>query len=436
MPHFPGQGGGYAEYVTGPSRHFARKPAALSHQEAAGLPLVGLTAWQALAEVAELQPGERVLVHAAAGGLGHVAVQIAKALGAYVIGTASAAKHELLRALGVDEPIDYRATDFAAVLSGLDAALVTIPGDTLARSVTVVRDGGTVVSIVGEPDAETAADAAARDIRAGFTLVEPDRHGLLAVSELVEAGKLRPVIAEVLPLAEAARAHRIGEEGRTTGKLSCRCATGHRQVDQQRLVVDEAVRPRLAGLDRADQRVLVLARVAAGVLVRRRVAAPHLPAAEADAQVDPAVAGLEALLAAGDAVPGRDLGDLDLVEMGAGGHAGHATPRRRGAGSGRLVRLLFLVALAGVGLGVDVVLEVRVLGRVEARRVARDGVGPVLVAVLGVPDQVGLGDLEALRLALARLDQRRERGVDLVFRILRPLVGHARQRSGVAESSP
>ena len=219
MPHFPDQGGGYAEYATGPSRHFARKPAALSHVEAAGLPLVGLTAWQALAEVAQLQPGERVLVHAAAGGLGHVAVQIAKALGAYVIGTASAAKHELLRSLGVDEPIDYRTTDFAAVLSGLDAALVTIPGDTLARSVTVVRDGGTVVSIVGEPDAETAADAAARDIRAGFTLVEPDRHGLLAVSELVEAGKLRPVIAEVLPLAEAARAHRIGEEGRTTGKL-------------------------------------------------------------------------------------------------------------------------------------------------------------------------------------------------------------------------
>ena len=105
------------------------------------------------------------------------------------------------------------------MLSGLDGALVTLPGDYLARSVGVVRDGGTVVSVVGGPDAATAADAEVRGIRAGFTLVEPDRHGLLAVRELVEAGKLRPVIAEVLPLAEAEHAHRIGEEGRTTGKL-------------------------------------------------------------------------------------------------------------------------------------------------------------------------------------------------------------------------
>jgi NADPH:quinone reductase-like Zn-dependent oxidoreductase len=219
MPHFPAQAGGYAEYVAAPSRHFVPKPAGLGHVEAAALPLVGLTAWQALAEVAEVQPGQRVLVHAAAGGFGHVAVQIAKALGAHVVGTASAGKHELLRSLGADELIDYRTTDFTEVLSGLDAALVTIPGDYLARSVAVVRDGGTVVSIVGDPDPATAADAQARGIRAGFTLVEPDRRGLLAVRELVEAGKLRPVIAEVLPLAEAERAHRIGEEGRTTGKL-------------------------------------------------------------------------------------------------------------------------------------------------------------------------------------------------------------------------
>src|SRR3954464_1713765 len=109
MPWFPRQAGAYAEFVTAPSRHFAHRPAGLSEVEAAGLPLAGLTAWQGLVDVAPLQPGQRVLVHAAAGGVGHLAVQIAKARGAYVIGTASRAKHDLLNDLGVDETVDYRA---------------------------------------------------------------------------------------------------------------------------------------------------------------------------------------------------------------------------------------------------------------------------------------------------------------------------------------
>jgi NADPH:quinone reductase-like Zn-dependent oxidoreductase len=220
MPRFPEQAGAYAEYVAAPSRHFARKPHGLDHIHAAALPLVGLTAWQALAEVARVQPGQRVLVHAAAaGGVGHVAVQIAKALGAHVIGTASAPKHELVRSLGADELIDYRETDFAAVLSELDVVIDTIGGDYALRSLSVLRRGGIHVALP-RPD-DPAVDARARElgVRSGWTLVEPDRGGLLAITELVESGKLRVEVSDVFPLGEAAEAHRRGESGRTTGKL-------------------------------------------------------------------------------------------------------------------------------------------------------------------------------------------------------------------------
>jgi NADPH:quinone reductase-like Zn-dependent oxidoreductase len=219
MPRFPEQAGAYAEYVAAPSRHFARKPEGLDHVHAAALPLVGLTAWQALAEVARVEPGQRVLVHAAAGGVGHVAVQIAKALGAYVIGTASAAKHELLRSLGADELIDYRETDFAEVLRDVDVVLDAIGGDYAMRSLGVLRRGGIHISLPRPGDPAVAARARELGVRTGWTLVEPDRAGLLAITELVESGRLRVEVAEVLPLADAARAHELGETNRTTGKL-------------------------------------------------------------------------------------------------------------------------------------------------------------------------------------------------------------------------
>jgi NADPH:quinone reductase-like Zn-dependent oxidoreductase len=219
MPRFPEQAGAYAEYVAAPSRHFAHKPDGLDHVHAAALPLVGLTAWQALSEVARVQPGQRVLVHAAAGGVGHVAVQIAKALGAYVIGTASAPKHELLRSLGADELIDYRETDFAEVLRDLDVVLDAIGGDYAIRSLAVLRRGGIHISLPRPTDSAVEARASELGVRTGWTLVEPDRAGLLAIKDLVESGKLRVEIADVLPLAEAARAHELGESNRTTGKI-------------------------------------------------------------------------------------------------------------------------------------------------------------------------------------------------------------------------
>ena len=134
MPFFPRAASAYAEYVAAPSRQLARKPACLSHAEAAALPLAGLTAWQALVDTAQVAAGQRVLIHGAGGGVGHLAVQIAKARGAHVIGTASAAKHDLVASLGADELIDHRATDFAADVDGVDVVLDTIGGDIARRA--------------------------------------------------------------------------------------------------------------------------------------------------------------------------------------------------------------------------------------------------------------------------------------------------------------
>jgi NADPH:quinone reductase-like Zn-dependent oxidoreductase len=219
MPFFPA-GGAYAEYVAAPSRHFVHKPANLDHVHAAALPLAGLTAWQALAEVAGVEAGQRVLIHAAAGGVGHVAVQIAKALGAYVIGTASAGKHEFVRSLGADEVVDYRTVDFADVVRAVDVVLDTIGGDYTSRSLATLRLGGTLVSLLYPFDPAVGEEARELGIHApGFTLVEPDRGGLRELVRLVEAGRLHVEVADVLPLREAARAHRSGQANRTTGKL-------------------------------------------------------------------------------------------------------------------------------------------------------------------------------------------------------------------------
>uniref|UniRef100_A0AAU2JXI6 NADP-dependent oxidoreductase n=1 Tax=Streptomyces sp. NBC_00049 TaxID=2903617 RepID=A0AAU2JXI6_9ACTN len=215
MPRFPLQAGGYAEYVTATARHFAHKPGTLDHVQAAALPLAALTAWQALTDTAGVRPGQRVLVHAAAGGVGHFAVQIAKALGAYVIGTASAAKHDVLRSLGADELIDYRTTDFEDAVSEVDVVIDAIGGDYGVRSLKVLRPGGRLVTLNGPDDVPADAEG----FRTGWTLVEPDSAGLKAIAALVAEGKLRPVIDTVLPLEEAAKAHEIGEQGRTTGKI-------------------------------------------------------------------------------------------------------------------------------------------------------------------------------------------------------------------------
>ncbi|WP_439945897.1 NADP-dependent oxidoreductase [Streptomyces sp. BBFR109] len=219
MLPYPFGHGSHAEYVTAPARAFAAKPAGIDHVQAAALPLVSLTAWQALVERAELRAGQRVLIHAAAGGVGHVAVQIAKARGAYVIGTASAGKHDFLREIGVDEPVDYRTTDVTEAVRDVDVVLDTLGGETSVRSLRTLRPGGVVVSIlpVGSDDFPTEAERLG--VRAVRMLVDADHHGMRAIADLVETGRLRPTVAGTFPLAEAAKAHELGETGRTTGKL-------------------------------------------------------------------------------------------------------------------------------------------------------------------------------------------------------------------------
>ncbi|MFJ8807180.1 NADP-dependent oxidoreductase [Streptomyces sp. NPDC102490] len=219
MLSYPFGHGSHAEYVTAPARTFTHKPAGIDHVQAGALPLVSLTAWQALVERADVQPGQRVLIHAAAGGVGHVAVQIAKVRGAHVIGTASAGKHEFLRSLGADETVDYRETDFAEAVKDVDVVLDTIGGDTSLRSLRVLRPGGIVVSILPVGSDEFFQEADRLGVRAVRMLVDADRAGMEEIARLVESGKLRATIAQTFPLAEAARAHALGETGRTTGKL-------------------------------------------------------------------------------------------------------------------------------------------------------------------------------------------------------------------------
>ncbi|MFI9046866.1 NADP-dependent oxidoreductase [Streptomyces sp. NPDC053427] len=219
MPRFPHPAGAYAEYVTAPARHFAPRPKGLDHLQAGALPLASLTAWQALVDTAHIRPGQRVLVHAAAGGVGHLAVQIAKARGAHVIGTASAAKHDLLRSLGADELIDYRSQDFAESVRDVDVVLDGLGGENWARSLRTLRPGGTLISILPLDDTFPREEAEAAGVRAVFMLVEPDQAGLREIGALVEDGRLRVIVDAVFPLAEAAAAHTLGETGRTTGKI-------------------------------------------------------------------------------------------------------------------------------------------------------------------------------------------------------------------------
>jgi len=219
MPWFPRAASAYAEYVTAPSRQFALKPTNLSHVEAAALPLAVLTAWQALVDTAHVSAGQRVLVHAAAGGVGHLAVQIAKAKGAHVIGTASAGKHEFLKSIGVDEVVDYTAVRFEDVVSDVDVVIDLVGGDNAIRSVGVLKPDGILVAVPSGLQEGVAEAAAKAGVRSTPFLVEPDGAALTEIAGLVADGKIKVQIEAVLPLADAGKAHELGEAGRSTGKI-------------------------------------------------------------------------------------------------------------------------------------------------------------------------------------------------------------------------
>ena len=210
------QDGSYAEYVLASAADVTAKPKSLDHVQAAALPHVTLTAWQALYELADIQEGQTVLIHGAAGGVGHMAVQLARLRGAKVIGTASV-NYSQLEDLGVDEAINYTTTPFETVAHDVDVVFDIIGGETQERSWWTLKPGGILVSTV-QPPAEEAA--AAHGVRHGFVNTSPPIAQTLAeVARLADLGQLKPVVSTVLPLSEAQRAHQIIESGHTYGKI-------------------------------------------------------------------------------------------------------------------------------------------------------------------------------------------------------------------------
>ena len=213
--------GTYAEYVVVKETEAALKPKSLDHIHAAAIPVVALTAWQALFDKGGLNKGQKVLIHGAAGGVGSFAVQLAKWKGAHVIGTASGRNQAFLRELGVDEPINYEKVSFEDVVHDVDVVLDTLGGDTQNRSWKVLKKGGILVSIVAPPSVD---EAAKHGVRSVFFSAHPSSAQLSEIAKLVDAGKLKPVVETVLPLSEARRAHELNETGHARGKIVLKVA--------------------------------------------------------------------------------------------------------------------------------------------------------------------------------------------------------------------
>jgi NADPH:quinone reductase-like Zn-dependent oxidoreductase len=213
--------GTYAEYVVIRETEVAFKPKSVDHLHAAAIPLAGLTAWKSLIEAAGVAPGQKVLIHGAAGGVGSYAVQLAKWRGAHVIATASAHNHDYLHGLGADEVVDYRSARFEESVHDVDAVFDTIGGDTQERSWQVLKKGGILVSIVAPPPEETAA---ALGVRQAFVFIQPDAEVLAELAKLVDMGKLRPFVEKVLPLSEARQAQVLSQEGHVRGKIVLKVA--------------------------------------------------------------------------------------------------------------------------------------------------------------------------------------------------------------------
>lgn len=216
---FARQSGSYAEYAVVPVSGMARKPKKMSFEEAAGVPIAAETAYRALHEAGQIQKGQTVLIHGAAGGVGSAAVQVAKAAGARVIGTASDNNRDFLKSIGVDQFIDYRAQKFEDVVKDVDLVLNTANVETTARSIGVVRAGGTLVTIVGSPDAAACAAAKIRCARPDRNTGPSPAEMLARVVELADAGQFKVYVENVYPMADAAKAWEKSREGHTRGKL-------------------------------------------------------------------------------------------------------------------------------------------------------------------------------------------------------------------------
>ena len=213
--------GGYAEFAIAKENWVSPKPKSITHQEAASLPVAACTAWLALVEKANLGAGQTVLIHGGSGGVGSLAIQIAKARGARVVATASASNQELLKQLGADQAIDYKATKFEDVVKDVDVVLDSVGGDTLARSYGVIKKGGIVVSLVAEVD-QKALDA--HGIRGVAIGVKPNANRLAEITKLIDAGKLKPMVSQVFPLSQATKAQEAAATHHTRGKIVLKVA--------------------------------------------------------------------------------------------------------------------------------------------------------------------------------------------------------------------
>src|SRR5438105_10004406 len=213
--------GGYAEFAVANQDHATLKPRSIDFEKAAAVPLAATTAWQALVEKAGLSAGLTVMIHGGSGGVGSFAVQIAKAHGAKVIATASTANQDLLKQLGVDQPIDYTTTKFEDVVKDVDVVLNAVRGDTLARSYGVVKKGGIIVSITGQPD---PAELEKHGIRGTGLSAHPDAKVLEELAKLIDAGKITPIVSEVMPLVDVAKAQQQIASRHTRGKVVLKVA--------------------------------------------------------------------------------------------------------------------------------------------------------------------------------------------------------------------
>ena len=211
--------GAYAEFIVVKESIVAPKPKSLDHVHSASLPLVGLTAWQSLFSAGGLSAGQRVLVHGAAGGVGSIAVQLAKWKGAHVIGTASAKNQDFVRTLGADEVIDYDAVRFEEALCYVDVVFDTQGGETQERSWKTLKPGGILVSIAAPPSKERAA---AQGVRSAFVFTESNAGQLAEIAKLADAQKLKVIVDSVFSLAEARQAQELSQRGHTRGKLALR----------------------------------------------------------------------------------------------------------------------------------------------------------------------------------------------------------------------
>jgi NADPH:quinone reductase-like Zn-dependent oxidoreductase len=211
--------GAYAEYIVVRESEVALKPKSLHHVYAAAVPLAGITAWEALFDVAQLKRGQCVLIHGGSGGVGHFAVQFAKWKGAFVIATASTKNQQLLREIGVDQPIDYTTQRFEQVAKNVDVVLDTIGGDTQERSWKVLKQGGLLASVVQPPDVEKAQQFG---VRGAFVWTQPNGKELAEIAALIDSGNHKVVLDRILPLSEARRAHELSQNGHARGKIVLR----------------------------------------------------------------------------------------------------------------------------------------------------------------------------------------------------------------------